>query len=327
MNIYYRLEDIPPTLRDTVVTIGSFDGVHRGHQKILEQVCRTSRASDVELPRVVVTFEPHPRLVLAAMAAAAGKPPTNDEKLELLTTLAEKAYWIARYGIDHLIVVPFDLAFANQSPEQYIRDFLVAKLHPKHLIIGYDHRFGHRRSGSIEYLQEMSSQYGYQVHEIPAADIDNIKISSTEIRQALRQGDARRATQLLGHTFQLSGEVVYGRQLGRTIGFPTANLDFSQQPHKLIPKLGIYSATVRIDTTTHKGMLYIGQRPTLDDNLAASVEVHIFDFKDNIYGQNISIDVLHFLRQEAKFEDLSALRQQLQRDKVQALSSLRDLKL
>jgi riboflavin kinase / FMN adenylyltransferase len=317
MNIYYRLEDIPSTLTQNVVTIGSFDGVHRGHQRILQQVCQTARAGDDDLPRTVVTFEPHPRLVL---------PSATPQHIELLTTLAEKAYWLERYGIENLIVVPFTLDFANQSAEAYIRDFLVAHLSPSHIIIGYDHRFGHKRTGDIDYLRLMSQKYGYQVQEIPAQDIDNIKISSSEIRKALRNGDARRATHLLGHTFQLSGEVVRGQQLGRTIGFPTANLDFTDQPHKLIPKCGIYSATVHIDNRVYKGMLYIGRRPTVSEALQPSVEVNIFDFQQDIYGAHIRIDVLHFLRQESKFSSMEDLRLQLQKDKLVAIKSLHDIK-
>lgn len=321
MKIFYQPDDCLGKLRDTVATIGSFDGVHKGHQQILQRLSRFARAQNEPCESVVVTFEPHPRI---ALAQAAGKS-TSD--IQLLTTLDEKAYWLERYGVDNLLVVPFTPAFSAQTPESYVRDFLYKYLRPRHLIIGYDHKFGKNRAGDIQYLRQLAPDFGFSVEEIPAQDIDNIAVSSTLIRAALQLGEARRASRLMGHHFQLSGKVVRGQQIGRTIGFPTANLDFQTEVHKLIPRAGIYAANVRIGAQYHKGMLYIGSRPTVVDNATTaprpSVEVHIFDFQRDIYDQHIAIDVLHFLREESKFPNLLALQAQLRIDRQHAQEALR----
>ncbi len=323
MNIYRKPEDCLGKLQNTVVTIGSFDGVHCGHQQILQRLSRYARAiPDDACQSVLVTFEPHPRIALALQS---GK---SADSVQLLHTLEEKAYWLERYGVNNLLVVPFTPEFAAQSPESYVRDFLHKFLRPRHIIIGHDHKFGKNRTGDIQYLRQLAPEFGYSLEEIPAQDIDNIAVSSTLIREALTQGDARRATRLMGHHFQLSGKVVKGQQLGRTIGFPTANLDFNDQPHKLIPRRGIYAANVRIGAQYHKGMLYIGSRPTVanDTEQRPRVEVHIFDFHRDIYDTQISIDLLHFLREEVKFASLQELQTQLRIDRTQAQEALKSEK-
>ena len=315
MNIYYRLQDIPKDLKNTVVTIGSFDGVHQGHQHILSQV--RHYAQKHQQPSVVITFHPHPRLVLGG---------ENAPKVELLTTLEEKAHFLASYGIENMIVVPFTKEFANQEAETYIADFLVNTVGAQHIIIGYDHKFGKGRKGDINYLKERSHLYNYTVEEIPSQDIDNIIVSSTKIRQALKEGLAQQARKLLGHAFRISGTVVKGLQIGRQIGFPTANIDTSAEPNKLIPKIGIYSVLVHIEGKSYEGMLYIGNRPTINENLETTIEVNIFDLNENIYDKFIVLDIIDFLREDEKFTTLENLSQKLAEDKINALASLKKYK-
>lgn len=316
MNIYYRLEDIPKELKNTVVTIGSFDGVHQGHQRILSTVCEKSNASQPHKPSVVVTFHPHPRLVLGGANA----------KVELLTTLEEKAHWLATYGIENMIVVPFTKEFANQEAETYIADFLVEQVGAEHIIIGYDHKFGKGRQGDLKYLQERATKYNYTVEEIPSQDIDDIIVSSTKIREALKNGLTEKARKLLGHPFRLSGKVVHGLRIGRTIGFPTANIDISAEPNKLIPKIGIYSVLVHIKDKSYEGMLYIGNRPTIDKDLNMTIEVNIFDLEADIYDEYIALDLIDFLREDEKFTTLENLSAKLAEDKIHALASLKKYK-
>lgn len=309
MEIYYDLDKLP-ALSDTVVTIGSFDGVHLGHQHILQRVCE--KAQQIGGRSVVVTFHPHPRSVV---------PSRGGDPLQLITTLHEKAHWLAHYGIDILVVVPFTMEFASQSPDEYIEQFLVRCLHPAHIIIGYDHKFGKGRAGDIQYLKKLAATFQYEVEEISPHDVDDIIISSTKIRKALLIGDIDQATKLLGHSFQLSGEVVHGEKIGTKIGFPTANLAIKDN-FKLLPPEGIYAVWVHHAQHTYQGMLYVGRRPTLDDNLAKTIEVNILDFQASIYGEFLTLDLVAYLRDDIKFNNLDELSQQLAHDKTQTIRVL-----
>jgi riboflavin kinase/FMN adenylyltransferase len=308
MQVHRDLSHLPP-FRRAVLTIGSFDGVHAGHQHILARL--REAADDLGGECVVVTFEPHPRLVL--------QPDAQD--LHLLTDIEEKTDLLARYGVDHLVVAPFTESFSKQPPETYVADFLVRRFQPELLVIGYDHRFGQGRRGDIALLQAMAPQYGYAVEEIPRQTVDDIAVSSTKIRQALETGDLSAANHLLGHPYTLRGTVVKGDQLGRTIGFPTANLR-PASVHKLVPVEGIYAVRARIENEIIGGMLYIGERPTVADGLQRTIEVNLFDFDRDIYGRTVTLELLRWLRADEKFDGLETLRDQLRRDELAARSVL-----
>lgn len=308
MKVHSALTNLP-AFRNAVITIGSFDGVHSGHQKILERVNQLAREIDGE--SVVITFHPHPRLVVYP----------EDTSLKLLTTVAEKTELLERYGVDHLVIVPFSRAFSEQNPEDYIQNFLYHHFHPKYIVIGYDHRFGAHRQGDIHYLRQYEVQFGYQIVEIPKQEVDDISVSSSKIRKAIESADVHAANRLLNHSYRLSGTVVKGQQIGNTIGYPTANL-YIEDSYKLIPPFGIYAVKVWVGKNEYGGMLYIGDRPTLPELPEITIEVNIFDFDSNIYGQLIRLDLIGFIRNNQKFESLSALQQQLHLDKVSALEFL-----
>lgn len=298
-----------PDFRNTVLTIGSFDGVHAGHQHILARLREACAARDGEC--VVVTFEPHPRIVLQP----------EDQHLRLLTDIEEKADLLARFGVDHLVVAPFTIDFSQQPPEAYVADFLVKKFRPGLLVIGYDHHFGQGRKGDIGLLRKLAPTFGFTVEEIPRQTVDDIAVSSTKIRQALEHGDLATANHLLGHPYPLRGTVVRGDQIGRTLGFPTANLAVAS-PYKLIPVEGIYAVRAHLGAESFGGMLYIGKRPTVANGLQSVVEVNLFDFDRDIYGQSLTLELLEWLRPDEKFDGLEALTSQLQRDKQAALRVL-----
>jgi len=241
---------------------------------------------------------------------------------ELLSPLEEKIELVARYEVDNLVIVPFTRAFSQQSPESYVKDFLVKHFQPKMIVIGYDHRFGKNRLGNIDLLKSVSTQYGFQIEEISKQQIDDISVSSTKIRQALGVGEVDKASHLLGHPYFLRGIVVRGQQLGQKIGFPTANLKISDSI-KLIPHNGVYAVYVKIRGKKYKGMLNIGVRPTInDENNAISIEANIFDFSENIYGDEIDIELIAKIREEARFADLQALIKQLEKDQASSLALL-----
>ena|SRR5690606_23619966 len=314
MKIYRNLDDFTP-LENAVVTIGTFDGVHVGHQKILSTLRESAREIGGET--VLLTFFPHPRMILHP----------EDDSLRLISDIEEKVHLLAEAGIDHLIITPFTRDFSNQSPEEYIRDVLVGKIGTKKIVIGYDHRFGKDREGSLKDLLDHADIYGYSVEQIPEQDIDDVAVSSTKIREALIKGDIATANSYLGHPFQLTGKVIRGNQLGRNIGYPTANLQVFEN-QKLIPAYGIYAVEAAvadptgITTGTYqpqspeqvlRGMGYIGTRPTVD-GVGRSIEIHLFDFQSDLYGKTLRVDFLHFIRHDQWFESMQELIDQMKVD-------------
>lgn len=301
MNIYNHINDFRK-IDNAVVTIGTFDGVHIGHQKIISRLCEVARQTGGET--VVLTFFPHPRMILHP----------EDLNIKLISTMPEKAERLERLGIDHLIITPFTRDFSNLSPQEYIKNVLLDKIGTRHIIIGYDHRFGKDREGGLNHLQKFAKEFDFDVEEIPEQDINDVAVSSTKIRQAILSGDVKTAQDFLGYPFQLSGKVIKGDQIGRTLGFPTANL-FIEENYKLIPADGIYAVTVDINTPggdprVVSGMAYIGHRPTIN-GMSRNIEVNIFDFNEDIYGQSIRIHFLHFIRGDEKFNSLDELKAQL----------------
>jgi riboflavin kinase/FMN adenylyltransferase len=301
MHIHEGIEGELPIQR-AAVTIGTFDGVHVGHQQILKRVVKQAR--EIQGQSVVVTFWPHPRLILNP----------EDRSLRLINTFEEKANLLEEAGIDHLVAIPFTKSFSEMRREDFVRNILIEKLHTKRLIIGYDHRFGKGREGDFQFLKDHEIDFGFKVEEISKQEVDDIAVSSTKIRKALQEGDLRLANSYLGKPFTLSGHVIEGNRLGRTIGFPTANL-FVDAPYKLIPADGVYAGTLRQKGKVYACMVNIGRRPTIGDE-KHSVEVHILDFEDNLYGKKLVVSIHYRMREERKFEDLEALREQLESDKL-----------
>ena len=306
MKVYQSLAEFN-TLNCAVATTGTFDGVHLGHKKILSQLVQTAHKVGGE--SVLLTFSPHPRLVLQP-----------DVELQLLTSLEEKIGLLEQTGLDHLIIHPFTKEFSRTPSLEFVREILVNQLGVKQLVIGYDHHFGRNREGSFHHLKEFGPIYGFEVEEIPALDIDAVNISSTKIRTALTEGNVELATTYLGHPYIIGGEVIKGDQIGRSIGFPTANLDINFQ-HKLIPADAVYAGYVRLNGEHHKAMANIGRRPTVGSN-RRSVEIHLLDFQGDLYGQHLHFAVGHRLRDVMNFKSLDALKTQLALDKEDALSKL-----
>ncbi len=307
MKIYDGVDQFPK-LDFAVVTSGTFDGVHFGHQKILKRVKEI--AKNVNGETVLLTFWPHPRLVLF---------PEN-HNLKLLTTFNEKAALLEKFGIDHLVKIPFTTAFSKLTSKQFVDEYLVEKINTKKLVIGYDHRFGRNREGSFDYLATNAPKYGFTIEEIPKQDIDHVAVSSTKIRNALAEGDISHANNYLGRFYELSGTVVKGDQIGRTIGFPTANISVTE-PLKLIPADGAYAVYIKIGQDRFGGMMNIGLRPTLNGK-TRTIEVHLFDFDQNIYNLTINIQIVAQIRNEIKFDSLEALTSQLSIDRKKALNLL-----
>jgi len=305
LKIYHHLSDFKK-LDNAVVTIGTFDGVHFGHRKIVSRLVETAGATGGET--VILTFFPHPRLII---------DPENQD-LKMINTITEKAAILESLGVDHLIITPFTRDFSNLSPAEYISEVLVDTIGVKHIIVGYDHRFGKDRKGCMEDLINAGKQQGFEVEEIPEQDIHDVAVSSTQIRKALLSGDVALAATYLGYHFSLKGRVIKGDKIGRTIGFPTANI-FVEESYKLIPADGIYAVTVDLNEGTFKGMAYIGQRPTIN-GMTRNIEVNIFDFNQEIYGQDITMTFMEFLRHDVKFTGLEALKVQLQQDKEDTLA-------
>jgi riboflavin kinase/FMN adenylyltransferase len=307
MKVYQGIEEFSP-LHHAVSTIGTFDGVHAGHQRIIARLCELARSEKGQ--SVVLTFFPHPRMVLQP----------DDNNLKLLTTMSERIDLLKKLGVDHLIIQPFDKNFSRQSAVEFVRDILVSKIGTKTLVIGYDHHFGRNREGSFKDLEEMAPMYGFRLEEISKQVINEIAVSSTKIRNALLTGDITTANELLGHDFTLSGKVVDGDKIGRTLGYPTANLSIAE-PYKLIPGTGIYAVRVKVGETMHKGMLYIGYRPVVKGK-RLSVEVNIFDFNENIYNHELTLYIKGRVRDDIHFSNLDALKKKMAEDKVVATKML-----
>lgn len=312
MRIFNNLNDLP-NFKNAVVTIGSFDGVHQGHQKILEQVNNLAEEANGE--SVVVTFHPHPRLVVFP----------NDDRLKLITTIDEKVKLFERFEIDNVVVVPFTVEFSRQSADEYIEKFLYGKFKPHIIVIGYDHRFGRNRIGDINYLKFHSQQKGFEVIEIKKQDVESITVSSTKIRKALQEGDVANAGKLLGHYYTLTGKIIHGQHVGTSIGYPTANLEITKK-YKLIPPDGVYAVHVLHKENKYLGMLYIGNRPTLNDNKARSIEVNIFDFNKDIYNDHLTVEFIDHVRHDQSFSNLEELKAQLKKDKESSLQILQEKK-
>ena len=308
MKVYNDLNDLPK-FRNAVITIGSFDGVHSGHQKILEQV--NHLAEDVGGESVVITFHPHPRQVVYP----------KDNSLKLLNTIEEKVLTLERYGVDNVVVIPFTVEFSQQSADEYIQKFLIEKFQPYYVVIGYDHRFGLNRQGDVNYLKWYATKSRFEVIEIEKQQVEDITVSSTKIRKALSIGDVSSAHRFLNHYYMITGTVVHGQKIGTELGFATANIEVKQD-YKLIPPQGIYAVFVEHQKKRYGGMLYIGDRPTLKEHNNQTIEVNIFDFNKSIYGDKLRIEFVDFIREDQAFEDLEGLKIQLSKDREQALRIL-----
>lgn len=298
MEVIHQYQNFPTNI-PVAITIGTFDGVHMGHRKIIDQVITVAKAKN--LKSAVLTFFPHPRMVIQSA-----------DTIALINTIDERITLLAETDLDYLIIHPFDKPFANLTAFEFVRTVLVNSLNTQALIIGYDHRFGKNREGDFEQLKELSDVFEFELQEIEAQDINNISVSSTKIRNALQLGDIQTANQYLTIPFSLEGVVVKGQQLGRTIHYPTANIAISEA-YKLIPKNGVYLTQVVINNQKHWGMLNIGNRPTVNGQ-SKTIEVHIFNFDMDIYQQTIKVFLIDYLREEQKFESIQALQQQLSID-------------
>ncbi|HEY0246281.1 MAG TPA: bifunctional riboflavin kinase/FAD synthetase [Mucilaginibacter sp.] len=304
MKTYHHIDEFTP-VKNAVVTIGTFDGVHLGHRKIISRIKELAKAFGGET--VVLTFFPHPRMILHP----------EDESIKLINTINEKAELLEQLGIDYLIITPFSRDFSNQSAEGYIRDVLVNKIGTKKIVIGYDHRFGKDRQGGLKDLLQLGPVYGFEVIEIPEQDINDVAVSSTRIREALLHGRIDLANEFLGYPFFITGKVIRGDQIGRQIGYPTANI-MIEEKYKLIPADGIFAAKIYVGGKPYKGMAYIGSRPTIN-GMTRNIEVNIFDFNTEIYGQQIRMEFHHFVRDDIKFTSLDELKVQLAQDRVDVL--------
>lgn len=308
MNVTHSIFDFKPTQK-TFVTIGTFDGVHVGHQKIIKKLVKNAKASGKK--SVLLTFFPHPRMVLQ-----------KDVHIQLINTIREKTDLLEALGLDYLIIHPFSKEFSRMTALKFVRDVLVDKLHTAKLIIGYDHHFGKNREGNIEQLTEYSHLYDFEVEEIPVQDIDDVSVSSTKIRRALLDGALKTANKYLGYNFSITGKVVSGKQLGSTIGFPTANIHIYEN-YKLIPKTGVYVVQSELNGSTYCGMMNIGNRPTVSGTYQ-TIEVHYFNYNQNLYDTEVRVSLLYYLREEKKFESVENLKEQLQKDKSATLKFLEE---
>ena len=304
MNVYYGIKDFTK-LANAVVTSGTFDGVHLGHQKILNRLKEVAFETGGE--SVVITFYPHPRSVISP----------DNKTINLLSTLDEKIELLEKNGINHLVIIPFTREFSELSSEEFIQKILIETIGTKTLVIGFDHRFGKNREGGFDYLKENKARYGFEIEEISRHDLENVGISSSKIRNALLNGDVPTADHFLGGNYSLSGVIVKGKQLGRTIGFPTANIQV-REIAKLIPADGVYAVRVYYREEEFGGMLNIGNRPTVDGTFK-TIEVNIFNFDREIYGENLKVEFLLKIRNEQKFNGLDELKAQIAKDKETCL--------
>lgn len=291
-------------IKNSVVTIGTFDGVHVGHQKIINRLVHIAETN--KLQALVLTFFPHPRMVVQ-----------KDSSIKLINTIDEKAAQLQQLGVDHLVLKEFTKTFSRLSALEYVRDVLVNKLKVKHIIVGYDHHFGRNRTATIEDLIEFGKFYGFEVTQIDAQEVGDVAVSSTKIRAALREGNMRVANDFLGYNFMLTGTVVKGKGLGANLSFPTANI-FIEEPYKLIPKQGVYLVQSKIENQLVYGMMNIGKNPTVSQDNKTHIEVHFFNLDANLYTKILKIELLEHLRSEIKFPNIEALKVQLEKDKALA---------
>jgi len=313
MKVYQDITKLPK-FKNSVLTIGSFDGVHMGHRKIIER--GKILASEVDGDLVIVTFHPHPRSIIYP----------KDDTLRLLSTLEEKIQLFESIGVKHLVVVPFTIEFSQIDPREYVEKFLIGSFNPKYIIIGYDHKFGLNRQGDIHLLKEYEMKGDFQIMEVKKQELDEITISSTKIRNSLLAGDIREAAAYLGAYYSMQGKVVKGDSIGEKIGFPTANIEIGVK-NKMIPNAGIYAVYVTINEEIYQGMLYIGERPTIGEKLKQTIEVNIFDFSGSLYNESIKVSLVDFIRYDVKFENLELLKNQLYLDKNDARVILEKEKL
>lgn len=310
MKIYKSINEVL-TPKKTIITIGTYDGVHLGHKSILEKMKNATLENIYE--SVVLTFFPHPRMVLQ-----------QDSSIKLLNTIDEKGELLDKFGIDNLIIHPFDAAFSNLYAEEFVKEILVDKLNIHKIIIGHDHRFGKNRSADINDLITFGKKYDFEVEQISAKEIDEIAISSTKIRKALLEGNIKLANEYLGYPYFISGKVIEGKKIGRTIGFPTANILLSEN-YKLLPKNGVYVVSSFIKNELRYGMMNIGNNPTLGEN-EQSIEVHFFELNEDIYNENLQISILEHIREEHKFNSITELQVQLEKDKTFSLDFIKNMK-
>ena len=300
MTIYNNINEFSST-NNTILTIGTFDGVHLGHQKVLERL--TNSAKENNLESTVLTFFPHPRTIL-----------NPNKPLKLINSVKEKTELLNRSKVDNLIIHPFDKNFSELDPEKYVVEILVKKLKAKIILIGYDHKFGKNRTADITDLKIYGKKYGFKVIEIKAKEISNIAISSTKIRKAISEGNISTAKKYLGCDFSLSGKIVHGKSIGRTLGFPTANIEVKEE-YKLLPKNGVYLIQSVINHNKYFGMMNIGIKPTIKES-SKTIEVNFFDFEGDLYHKNIEVNIKKFIRDEIKFDSLELLKSQILKDKI-----------
>jgi len=300
MTIFNNINEFN-SIDNTILTIGTFDGVHLGHQKVLERLTNTAIENNLE--STVLTFFPHPRTIL-----------NPNKPLKLINSVKERTDLLKRSKIDNLIIHPFDKIFSELDPEKYVVEVLVKKLKAKIILIGYDHKFGKNRTANITDLKEYGEKYGFKVIEIKAEEISNIAISSTKIRKAISEGNISTTKKYLGYDFSLSGEIVHGKSIGRTLGFPTANVEVKEE-YKLIPKNGVYLIQSTIDHNEYFGMMNIGIKPTINKS-SKTIEVNFFEFEGDLYNKKITVSIKQFIRDEIKFDSLELLKSQIQKDKV-----------
>ena len=294
-------------IKNAVVTIGTFDGVHLGHQAIFKEMRRL--AKEVNGETVVVTFHPHPRQVLAI----------GTEKLRFICSQEEKLRKFEEFGIDNVVIIPFTKEFASTPSDQFIKDYIIDRIHPAVIVVGYDHHFGKNRMGDFEMLSRLGKQYGFRTEQIEAQDVNEVAVSSTKIRNYLWTGNVKAANELLGYPYSVTGTVVRGNEIGRTIGFPTANLDIPNE-FMMINNPGVYACQTMIDGKLFNAMANTGLRPTIGDRADGDfiIEVNIFDFNGDLYGKTLKVWFLDRIRDEVKFSGLEALKAQLQHDREEA---------
>lgn len=309
LKLFHSINDFQST-KKTILTLGTFDGVHIGHKKILERITQNTENGKYE--SLVLTFFPHPRMVLQ-----------EKSEIKLLNTIDEKSKLLEETGIENLVIHPFNESFSRLTAEEFVHSILVDQFHIQKIIIGHDHRFGRNRTANIDDLIAFGAEYGFEVEQISAQEIQDVSVSSTKIRKALDEGNIALANDYLGYTYFLSGEVVKGKQLGRTIGFPTANIQI-EEDYKKIPKNGVYIVKTFIDNAAVFGMMNIGFNPTVSGE-KQTIEVHLFDFDADIYGQKLEISLLEYIREEQKFGSVDLLKEQLNRDKNTALNFVSQL--